>query len=541
MSTQQDPSDITASRFAQNIVSETTTMLIAIVFGLATSVLIVRGLPKTPIFEFYIYIVVFSWIGILLPICISGLDLALTKHIPEILGRQGLGFRQLIGLALISTLILSSFIVALFSLLSIVFPGLLISIEVTPFFQLALFSLPLTSISMVIQGIFRGIQEMRYVTYVMALYHGFYFILLLGLFFLGSLSLTSVILVNIGVSFVTILIEIIILGKVFRKYHSVELAANPNNHSLRGVASTSIQGLALALLGAIFLNAPLLIANLYRTSDLLLAGLGLAINVSVYIHRGQAAPFRTLLPRASGDAAIGKLDDVKRYVNRSFKLGIMFNGFIFVIVVVFARSILGLLFGEEGLVAVPFLILLSGSFLLYPLINAMMETLIGLGGAHRVVITYGGWTILVLGILWVFGPVGREPFVAILWLLGLPFLYAFVRLYRKRTGLKIEHKYLSRLTAVLLITASFSIALLLVGVVAIQVFNFVGVLLTAFNVLLVLCVFPLFLSYLWLLVWFRSLNAQDLTSLENLSQVLHPLSKPITKYIRYLEKRCTRR
>jgi O-antigen/teichoic acid export membrane protein len=536
MTTYQKPSKTVTQRFAQNIVSETSTIIIAIVFGLATSILIVRGLPKTPVYEFYFYLIVFSWIGILLPICISGLDMALTKHIPEILGRRGLSLKRLFGVTLFSTLIISSLIVLIFWLLLMVFPGLLVANEVAPFFQLALLSLPLTGLSMVIQGVFRGIQEMRYGTYAMAFYHASYFLLLLGFFLFGALTLTRVILLNIGVSFATILIEIFMLRNIFRKYSQINSSIAQSTLSQRDVTSTAIQGLILALLGAIFLNAPLLITNLYRTSDVLLAGLGLALSVAAYIQRGQAAPFRALLPRTAGDVVIGNMTAIEGYVHRSLKLGTAFNGFIFSITIVFAAPILGFLFGEEGYLAVPFLILLSGSLLIYPLIQIIMETLIGLGAVRNVVITYGGWTALMLLILWVIGPLGREMFVATLWFVSLPFLFIFLQLYRHRTGLGIESRYLSRLIVVLLVNTMFSIGIFLIGFTAIQLFNFSGIFLLILNLLLIMSIFPLFLIYLWLLVRSRTLNSFDLDALENLSRVLHPLSIPITRYIISLRK-----
>ncbi|MFX1301379.1 MAG: hypothetical protein ACFFDE_10660, partial [Promethearchaeota archaeon] len=46
--------------FAQNIVAEAVTIFVVIIFGIVSSILIVRGLPTTPVYEFYIYILVFA-------------------------------------------------------------------------------------------------------------------------------------------------------------------------------------------------------------------------------------------------------------------------------------------------------------------------------------------------------------------------------------------------------------------------------------------------------------------------------------------------
>ena len=70
------------NRFAQNIVAETVTIVIIFLFGIASSILIVRGLPRTPVYEFYVFVLVFTWVSvvtILLKITMAGLLLKMVR------------------------------------------------------------------------------------------------------------------------------------------------------------------------------------------------------------------------------------------------------------------------------------------------------------------------------------------------------------------------------------------------------------------------------------------------------------------------------
>ena len=196
--------------FAQNIVAEAVTIFVAIVFGVASSILIVRGLPTTPVYEFYVYILVFAWVSVLIPVGIMGIDVALMKHVPEVVNRRSSSFYWLIGWSVIMTSLTSLGIVVLVnSVLTWFPPDVLIPSGVLPFLQLALLTVPLTSVSTVLQGVFRGLQRMRYVTFAMTLYHGLYFVALTTIFVLGIMTLLGVILFNIVVSVVTIIFEVL--------------------------------------------------------------------------------------------------------------------------------------------------------------------------------------------------------------------------------------------------------------------------------------------------------------------------------------------
>ena len=348
------------------------------------------------------------------------------------------------------------------------------------------------------------------------------------LFFLGSMTLSSVILVNIAVSLITLAFEGVILIRVLRVHGKTAIRSGLTYSPRRLFGRTATQGFLLAILGTIFLYAPLLIANVYRSSDIILAGLGLALTVNLYLHRGQSAPFRVLMPKTSGDLARGNLPVIEGYVNRALKLGVLFNGFVAVVAVFYAAPLLSLLFAGEGLVATPFFMLMAGSLLIYPLAMLMMDTLIGLGRVWQVLLTYTGWTAAALTLLMLFVPIGREVIVAVIWIAGLPFLLVLLRLYQQRTGLRLHGGFLPRSGGVLLGIAFISLAILLSGYGVILSFNLTGILLIAVQVFLLISFLPLFLFYLWSLVKVKSVDSLDLTALSNISQVLHPVSYPVT-------------
>ncbi len=521
-------------RFAQNIVSETMTMAMAIIFGLASSSLIVRGLPKTPIYEFYIYVLVFSWVGVILPLCIFGLDVALIKHLPELVERRSRSFRGVVAWSLLTTLLMSVLVLICTWLLLIFLPiGAPGFPEVFQYLQFALLTVPLTALSTAIQGVYRGVQETRFCTYAMGLYHGLYFAALLVFYLLGSLTLFGVIFLNIIISIITLSFESIILAKLLRCYGNAALSV-PKKFSRRDFGKTAFQALLLSLLGAVFLNVPLLIANMYLTSEATLAGLGLAISLAVYVQRGQAAPFRALMPRVSGDLARGSIQSVEVTVNRATKLGTLFNGFGFIAAFFFAAPAMVLLFGADGLVAAPFFMLMAGSFAIYPLASSMMDTLIGLGGVREVLLTYAAWTLVLCSILGLLCPIVREVVVALSWLASLPFLLVLLYLYRQRTGLHLERGFLPKGSLVLGFIAVVSLAIILAGITIINL-GLSWILLVGSQTVLIVSILPLFLLYIVILAKTEVLSKSDLTALLNICQVLHPVSIPIKWVLRRLE------
>jgi O-antigen/teichoic acid export membrane protein len=519
------------ARFAQNIVSEAMTMTMAIIFGLASSSLIVRGLPKTPIYEFYIYVLVFSWIGIILPLCIFGLDVALMKHLPELVDRRSRSFRSVIAWALLSTLLISSLVLVCTEFLLIYLPmGIPGYPEVFQYLHIALLTLPLTALSTSIQGVYRGFQETRFCTYAMGLYHGLYFSALLILYLLGTLTLYLVIFLNIIISIITLGFELIILSKLMRHYGT---AAISDSEGLSGsnFGTTAFQALLLSVLGAVFLNVPLLIANVYQTSEVTLAGLGLAISLAVYVQRGQAAPFRALMPRVSGVIASGSIQTVETTVNRAVKLGTLFNGFGFVAAFFFAVPVLNLLFGAEGLVAAPFFMLIAGSFIIYPLASSMMDTLIGLGGVREVLLTYAAWTLMLCTTLIILCPIVKEIVVSLAWMIGLPFLMILLYSYRRRTGLNLERGFLLGGTLVLGFIAIISLSLIFIGIAIISLGGS-WVLQIGIQAILIFTILPLFIFYIGLLAKIKVLDDSDQIALLNICQVLHPISIPIKWILR---------
>jgi O-antigen/teichoic acid export membrane protein len=514
--------------FAQNIVAEAVTIFVAIVFGVVSSILIVRGLPSTPVYEFYIYILVFAWVSVLIPVGIMGIDVALMKHVPEVVNRRSPSFYRLIGWSVVATLLASFGIVVLVNLVLSWFPsGVLIPVGVLPFLQLALLTVPLTAVSTVLQGVFRGLQRMRYVTFAMALYHGLYFVVLTTIFVLGIMTLLGVILFNIVVSVVTIIFEVIVLFVVLRRQQG-NLAAGSSSLTRRSYISTASQAFLLALLGAVFLYIPLLIANVFRSSDVMLAGLGLAVSVAVYIQRGQAAPFRVLMPRMSGDLAQEGSVVMRGYMDRAWKLGLLFSAFIAVGVVFYAAPVLVVFFAVEGLMATPFLVLMAGGFLIYPLAALMMDTLIGVGSIREVLVTYAAWTGSIILLLWFFCPVGHEIVVALIWLAGIPFLFIFLLVFQRRTGIQVTGRFIPRTVGVLAVIVLLFFTVIVSGWFVLALWNLGGMLAWVFQVAMILTLVPLSIFYLWSLNKTRVLEPVDVTALLRMSEVLHPISKPVS-------------
>ena len=521
--------------FAQNIVAEAVTIFVAIVFGVVSSILIVRGLPTTPVYEFYIYILAFAWVSVLIPIGIMGIDVALMKHVPEVVKRRSSSFYWLIGWSIIATLLASLGIVVLVNLvLAWLPPDVLIPMGVLPFLQLALLTVPLTAVSTVLQGIFRGLQRMRYVTYAMTLYHGLYFVALAALFVLGIMTLLGVILFNIVVSVVTIIFEVIVLFVVLRRQPG-DLTVGSSSSIRRPFISTASQAFLLALLGGVFLYIPLLIANVFRTSDVMLAGLGLAMSVAVYIQRGQAAPFRVLMPRTSGDMIQEGASAIRGYMDRAWKLGLLFSAFVAVGVVFYAAPVLVVFFAVEGLVATPFLVLMAGGFLIYPLAALMMDTLIGVGSIRAVVVTYAAWTGSIILLLWFLCPIGHEIVVALIWLVGIPFLLVFLWLFQRRTSIQVTGGFIPRTVGVLAVIALLFFTVIVSGWFVLTLWNLVGMLAWVFQVVMILTLVPLSIFYLWSLSKIRVLEPVDVTALLRMSEVLHPLSKPVSWLIERMD------
>ncbi|MDO8056904.1 MAG: hypothetical protein Q6361_08590, partial [Candidatus Hermodarchaeota archaeon] len=260
------------TRFARNIGAEGVTFLIQIVFGIISSVLIVRGLPQAPVYEFYIYILVFTWANVLVPVGILGLDVALMKHLPEFLGSRSAVLYRIIVTSCTSSLIagLGVFFV-MNGLLAWLPTGTLVPEYVAPYLQLALLTVPLVAISTALQGVFRGMQQMQYCTQAMGLFHGLFVAGLAWQFLMGTLTVLMVIAINITASVVTIIFEVVIVMHLLRRYRQ-EVVTETAFVASQPIWSTALQAFVLALLGAVFLNLPLLVANVFRTSDVIFGG-----------------------------------------------------------------------------------------------------------------------------------------------------------------------------------------------------------------------------------------------------------------------------
>ena len=533
--------EVTASndpdeRFAQNVVAEAFTIVVMLLFGIASSILIVRGLPSTPVYEFYIFVLVFSWVNILIPVGIMGMDVMLKKHVPEVVSHRSSSLNRVLGFALATVVITSVGSIIVVNVLLVWLPlNLLVPDYVVPFLQLALWTVPLTAVSTVLQGAFRGMQEMRYCTLAMALYHGVYFVGLVVLFVTGFMSLQNVIFMIFAASALTITFEAGVLQKLYRRYKG-ERTPEPEGFSVRPLTSTAIQALFLTLIGSVFLYAPLLIANVYRTSDLILAGLGLALSVAVWVQQGLSAPFSVLMPRTAGDKAKQAWETIRGYMNRAWKLGVLFSAFVAVVGVSYAAPVLTVLFEGEGMVALFFFVLMTGSFLIYPLAVMMSDTLIGVGRIRAVLVINAVWTMIVVIALWLLVPIGHEIIVALIWLVGIPFLLIYVGLYQKWTKSRMMLGFIPRLVVVLFVIGLLAFEVVWAGAYLIVAWGLTGWVSWLFQVGLILTVIPLAIVYLWILVRGRVLDSGDSRVLLRMSEVLHPVSRPVS----WLVERMTR-
>ncbi|MFX1319760.1 MAG: lipopolysaccharide biosynthesis protein [Promethearchaeota archaeon] len=517
-----------SNRFTQNIVAEAITIVLVILFGILSSILIVRGLPQTPVYEFYLFILVFTWVNMLIPLGAMGMDVALRRHVPEVVSTQSSMLTRNIGVAVLTTIVTSLSIVAVMYVLVAILPqDFFVPSYAVPFLQLALWTIILTAASTVMQGAFRGMQEMRYCTFAMGLFHGAYVAGLVVLFLTGTMTLLTVIIANFAASGLTIAYEAGVLQRLLRSYRS-DSKGEARVTSIRSMTSTASQGLALALLGAVLVYVPILIANQHRTSDVVLAGLGLALSVAVWIQQGLSAPFRVLMPRAAGDAAQRAWTTIKGYMNRAWKLGVLLAAFVTVISVFFAAPVLIVMFATEGLVALPFFVLMTGGFLIYPLVVMFSDTLIGLGRIRSVLATNAVWTVVVLMVLWFLTPVWREVVVALIWLVVIPFFVVFIILYQRRTESRVEFGFLPKTLGVLAIVALGAFGILWSGSVAITVWGLAGIVSWLFQIGLILTAVPLAIVYLWMLIRGRVLDAGDTFALLRMSEELHPVSRPVS-------------
>jgi O-antigen/teichoic acid export membrane protein len=381
--------------------------------------------------------------------------------------------------------------------------------------------------STVMQGVFRGMQEMRFCTFAMGLYHGLYVAGLVVLFLTSTMTLLHVILVNFAASGVTIAYEAGVLQRLLRRYRG-DPKGKLTKVPIRPMASTASQALILALLAAVLLYVPILIANLHRTSDVVLAGLGLALTVAVWIQQGLSAPFRVLMPRAASDAAKRAWTTIKGYMHRAWKLGVLLSAFIVVVSVYFAAPVLIVMFAAEGVVALPFFVLMTGSFLMYPLVVMFSDTLIGLGRMRSVLVTNVAWTGVVVMVLWFLTPIGREAVVALSWLVAIPFFVVFLLLYQRRTESRLELGFLPKTLVVLAVIALCSFGILWIGSVAITVWGLMGAISWFFQIGLIFLTIPLAIVYLWMLIRTQILDSGDTLALLRMSKELHPVSRPVS-------------
>ena len=525
MSFHAKPGEIEA-RFARNIGAEGVTFLIQIVFGIISSVLIVRGLPQTPVYEFYIYILVFTWANILVPVGVMGLDVALMKHLPEFLGNRSAVLYRIIVTSCTASLIagLGVFFV-MNGLLAWLPTDTLVPGYVVPYLQLALLTVPLVAISTVLQGVFRGMQQMQYCTQAMGLFHGLFVVGLAWQFLAGTLTVLMVIGINITASVATIIFEIVIVTYLLRRYRQ-EMMPETTPVASQPIRSTALQAFVLALLGAVFLNLPLLVANVFRTSDVIFGGLGLALGVAFYIHQGQSAPFRVLVPRVSGDVKEKAWELVRGYLQRAWKLGVLFAAFVMIIVVVFASPAMIVFFAGEGAVAAFFLVVMAGSFVVYPLATMLMDTLIGLGNIRTVLVTYAVWNGVNGALLWMLSPWGGEVIAALLWLVGIPFLTLFVAVFQRRTGIRMSLRFLPRFLGILLGVALIAVVVVYTTGTVIGIVGVGGSAAWFLQLGILVTIVPITVLFLWSLIRTRVLDAVDVKTLIQIIGVVGPIARP---------------
>ncbi|MFX1510809.1 MAG: hypothetical protein ACFFBR_10950 [Promethearchaeota archaeon] len=520
--------DSPATRFAENVVAESVTILLVFLFGIASTILIVRGLPQTPVYEFYFYVLVFSWVNILVPLCVLGMDVALQKHLPELIADHHRALGRSIFSALAWPILLSFALVPLAGLAILLFSvqaGFPVQTHLVLAF--AILTVPLTAVSLVFQGAFRGMQKMRYVAFAMGFYHGLYVGALAILFVTWTLNLATVIWTNIIVSIATIIYEVFILLKLIQRENGRYIQPQLGSW-YRRLASTAIPALLLSLLGALFLYGPLLIVNVYRTSDVTFAAVGLALGIAVWIQQGLGAPYRVLIPRTSGEIARNAWSVISRYMRRAWKLGVLLSAFVVVVSLYYAGPVFSLLFGGTGNVALPYFILMAGSFLIYPFTVMFADVLIGIGKIKSVLIINGIWTGVVVVVLWFVAPIYRELIVAFIWLVGIPFLVVYLMLYQRKTDSRLAFGFIPRLVVVLVLVALIALGIVVIGELLMVMWGLVGVISLGFQIGVVLTLIPLTVLYLWLLVRIRVFNSGDRLAVLRLSAELHPVSRPVS-------------
>jgi hypothetical protein len=369
-------------------------------------------------------------------------------------------------------------------------------------------------------------QRMQFCAQAMGLFHGVFAAGLAILYFTGTLTVLGVIASNLAASVITILFEIVIVVRLVRRYQLDGVVANAPLSS-QSIMGTALQAFVLAVFGAVFLNLPLLIANIFRTSDVVFGGVGLALGVAFYLHQGQAAPFRVLMPRVSGDVEKKAWESVKGYVQRAWKLGVLFATFVAVMVVVFAGPVMIVLFAGEGVVAAPFLVLMAGSFVVYPIAAMLMDTLIGLGNIRTVLVTYAIWNGVNAVVLWMLCPWGGEVIAALIWLAGLPFLTIFVGVVQRRSGIRISLRFLPRIMGIFLGIALLSVAVMFGGGFMLSFWGLGGSAAWFLQVGLLVTVVPISILFVWSLIRTRVLDGVDVETLIQILEVLDPVSRPV--------------
>jgi hypothetical protein len=207
---------------------------------------------------------------------------------------------------------------------------------------------------------------------------------------------------------------------------------------------------------------------------------------------------------------------------------VLLSGFVTIVAIFYAAPVLVVLFAGEGFVALPFFILFSGSLLVYPISVLMSDTLIGVGGIRSVVVTNTIWTAVVVFVLWVLVPLGREVLVALIWLVGIPFVLVFVGLYQRHAEAKLVFDFVPKAVVVLVVVALLAFGVLWVGSTLIMILGLVGFTSLMFQIGLILTLIPLALVYLWMLTRSRVLEPGDNLALLRMSQVLEPVSRPVS-------------
>jgi O-antigen/teichoic acid export membrane protein len=204
----------------------------------------------------------------------------------------------------------------------------------------------------------------------------------------------------------------------------------------------------------------------------------------------------------------------------------LFATFVMVMVTVFAGPAMIVFFASEGVVAAFYLVLMTGSFVVYPLAALLMETLIGLGNIRTVVVTYAGWNGLNAALLWILSPWGGEVIAALIWLAGIPFLTIFVCVFQRRTGTRISPPYLARIFGILLGVALVSVVAMFTTGAVIGYWGLVGSVAWLLQLGLLATVVPITVLFLWSLIRTRVLDAVDVKTLIQIIGVMGPISRP---------------